>query len=64
MIEWSKPGLDTLLYLNKLLHPRGGSLFSTGGGRMAGEMATEATPIENFSGLKRRGGRKTAERHF
>ena len=29
---------------------------------MTEKMVTEATPIENFDGLKRRGGRKTAER--
>ena len=27
-------------------------------------MATGATPIENFGGLKRRNGRKNAARHF
>ena len=62
MLKWSKPGLDTLLYLNKLPHPHGGSLFSTSSGRNADKVATGSTSIEDFDGLKRRGGRKTAER--
>ena len=57
MIERSKPGLDTLLYLNKLLRLYRGSLFFTSSGQKTAKVATGATPIENFGGLKRRSGR-------
>ena len=40
----------------------GGSLLFTSSGRKIAKLGTGATPIENFGGLKRRGGRKTAER--